>query len=98
MVVEPFLIEANAQRVALCGELDIGTAPELERRLQGLSGDVVLECHQLKFIDAAGLSILVRTQNRLAAENGQLLIDGLSAACRRVFEICRLDQFLRLLP
>ena len=75
MAVAPFSIEANADRVVLCGDLDLATAPELERALDRLTGEVTLDCHQLEFIDSTGLSVLMRAHNRLATENGRLWIE-----------------------
>ena len=97
MAVAPFSIEANADRVVLCGDLDLATAPELERALDRLTGEVTLNCHQLEFIDSTGLSVLMRAHNRLVAENGRLWIEGLSKRCRRVFEVSGVEGSLDLL-
>jgi len=93
-----FSIESTGQRVVVVGELDLATAPRLERVLNGLRGDVTIDGHDLDFIDSTGLSVLVRAHNRLAEQNGRLLIEGLSTRCRRVVEVAGLDQTLRLLP
>lgn len=91
-----FSIDTNGQRVVVRGELDLATAPRLERALEGLGGDVTIDCQDLGFIDSTGLNVLARTHNRLTAEHRRLLIEGLSDQCRRVFEVSGLDQTLNL--
>ena len=72
------------------GELDIGTAPKLERALlvDRMAGDrVVLDLADLEFIDSTGLRVIV--QAAAAAEQGrwELRLRHGRPAVRRVFEI-----------
>lgn len=60
------IIASGPSRLALVGELDLAGAPELERRLAGCDGDVVVDCAELTFVDASGLDVFVRT--RIACE------------------------------
>ncbi len=49
----------------LAGELDAATAPELERRLMGLVHPLpvlVLDLHELSFLDSLGLNMLFRAR------------------------------------
>jgi anti-anti-sigma factor len=93
-----FSVRVNGTRVAIRGELDLAGAPDLDAALQGLTGDITIECYGLEFIDSSGLNVFLKTHNRLRAENRQLHIQGLSATCQRVFEISRLDKTLNLRP
>ncbi|HSO96141.1 MAG TPA: STAS domain-containing protein [Acidimicrobiia bacterium] len=91
-----FSIERTGQHVVVCGELDLATASQLERALAELTGDVIVDCQDVSFLDSTALSVLVRAHNRLEAEQGHLTIKGLSERCRRVFEVSGVDQALHL--
>jgi len=46
------------------GELDIATAPDLAAVLACQTGSVVIDLRQLRFVDAAGLHVLIDTEER----------------------------------
>ena len=60
-------------RLALRGELDVATAPELEEHLMLVERDdieaVLLDLRELTFVDSAGLQTILNARSR-AAENG----------------------------
>jgi len=93
-----FSIDTTGQRVVVRGELDLATAPRLERVLRGLGGDITVDCQHLDFIDSTGLGVLAQAHARMAEQDRQLVIEGLSPRCRRVFEVAGLDQGLNLTP
>jgi anti-anti-sigma factor len=58
---------AGRARAAVRGELNLASAPALERVLieqAGIAGPVVLDLRELAFIDASGLRLLLRTAAR----------------------------------
>jgi anti-anti-sigma factor len=57
--------EAGATRLTLRGELDLGTAAQLERALAEAGEDVVLDLRGLTFMDSTGVRLLLE-----AAESG----------------------------
>jgi anti-anti-sigma factor len=72
------------------GELDIATAPRLERALRDgrRPGDeVVLDLSGLEFIDSTGLRVVVKAVEAAAAERWDLRLRHGPPAVRRVFEI-----------
>ena len=77
--------------VAVEGELDLATAPQLRDRLVALSGEgqtrVVLDLSRLQFIDSTGLSVLVMARNRSRVDGGAILIRHPSPAVLRILEI-----------
>jgi anti-anti-sigma factor len=80
----------GVRTVRPAGELDIGTAPKLERALleDRVAGDrVVLDLADLEFIDSTGLRVIVHAA--AAAEQGrwELRLRHGRPAVRRVFEI-----------
>ena len=66
----------------LCGELDVETAPVLNRALRDAEEDqprrLVLELSALNFVDSTGLGLLVLAVNRAADAQRQLVLRNLS--------------------
>jgi anti-anti-sigma factor len=57
--------EEGVTRLTLRGELDLGTADQLERALADAGGDVLLDLRGLTFMDSTGVRLLLE-----AAEGG----------------------------
>jgi anti-sigma B factor antagonist len=51
-------------RVALRGELDLGSAPQLRRALEAAGDDVVLDLRGLTFMDSTGVRVLLEAAER----------------------------------
>ena len=83
--------------IELRGELDIATAPELERALAAvpLEGSAVLDLHALDFIDAAGMRAVLSAYRRLRE---RLRIIPAPERLQRVFRIAGLEQALPFEP
>ena len=98
----PFVVEvieqADAVVVRVAGEVDIVTAPVLQRHLDPvLEGDrplVVIDLEDTTFLDARGVAVLVRARTRVVARCGRLLIRRPPQLVRRVLELA--DQLDRL--
>ncbi|MGH9265725.1 MAG: STAS domain-containing protein [Acidimicrobiales bacterium] len=84
--------------VAVAGELDMTTAPELSRSLAPVLDqhprDVTLDLAGVDFIDSTGLTLLVRTSKALQAHEGALHLLAATPPVRRVLEIVGLDGLL----
>ncbi len=63
--------------LALHGELDALSAPELARTLEDVLAQpavrVMLDLNGLRFVDSAGVSVLIKAK-QAAATNGQVLV------------------------
>lgn len=80
----------------LAGELDLESAPELDRRLRQLaaansgrpnSGRLLIDLSGLEFMDSSGLAVMVRAQ-RDASENGhRLALRPGPTQVQRLFEL-----------
>lgn len=86
--------------VAVRGELDLSTAPDLEGPLDGAvaSGDesVLIDLTECEFIDSTGIALIVRTWQRLDRDadgegSGRVVICGCNEQVRRVLEITGLE-------
>ena len=65
--------DAGHYTIDLCGDLDLRTGPALLAHVSRIARDhpreIVLDLHEVRFCDAAGISTLIRSQ-RVAAEVG----------------------------
>jgi anti-sigma B factor antagonist len=84
-VQSQFRVEVERQGrtavIAVSGELDLASGPELEARLHDISSSdtelVVVDLRELEFMDSTGLSIIVRAHQRLTEEGCDLgLVKG----------------------
>jgi anti-sigma B factor antagonist len=86
--------------VALLGELDLDSAPELARVLDPLLDDgppeVIVECSGLGFIDSSGIAVLVAAQNRLQSRGANLTVRSLKPHLLRTLAIVGLIDFLHV--
>jgi len=51
----------GGSRVTLRGELDLGSAPQLEQALAAVDGEVVLDLSGLTFMDSTAVRVLLET-------------------------------------
>jgi anti-sigma B factor antagonist len=78
-------------RIALTGELDMSTVPELERHLgaceAGGTTAIVDDLQDLGFVDSSGLHAFVRARTDAQTNGHRLHLVGASRAAQRVFEL-----------
>jgi anti-sigma B factor antagonist len=94
----PFEVQAEElgngiRAVTVRGELDMNTAPELEDRLDEVTGEtpkVVLDLSECDFIDSTGIAVIVRSWQRLDR-------DGEGPGSGRLVLCCDNTQVMRLL-
>jgi anti-sigma B factor antagonist len=84
--------------IAIRGELDLDTAPQLEERLEGVDADLLIDLSGCEFIDSTGIGLIVRTWQRLDSDGGsrsRLALCGPDDQVRRLLEITGLESSLR---
>ena len=89
--------EAGVRVIALFGELDLASAPKLERELEAAmanaDGPIVVDLSDLEFMDSTGLRTLIAGQRSASDQQRPFAI-----ACRadsfiaRVFEVAGADR------
>jgi anti-sigma B factor antagonist len=93
-------LDGNAFVVSLTGEVDLYSAPELERALNGVVGlggtAAVVDLADVSFIDSTTLGILLRSHQRFEALGGRLVLVAADRRLARTFEITGLDRVLRI--
>ena len=84
--------------LALFGELDVVSAPELAEQLDGLAAEacprVVLELGGLSFVDSAGVSVLVKARHEAEANGRRLILRGAAEQMYQVFSVLGLAEWL----
>lgn len=84
------------------GEIDVATAPELRQNLidaiNGGATRVVVDMAGVTFIDSTGLGVLVGAMKRATSRGGEVVVERVPPAIRRVFEVTGLDRAIETLP
>ena len=94
--------EDRATIVAVAGDVDAGSAPDLRRLLDDLlvQGDhnFVVDLTGVEFMDSSGMATLVQLFKRVRVGEGDVRLCGLQPKVRRVFELIRLDRVFDSFP
>ena len=91
---------AGVHVVAVAGEVDIFTAPELKRAIgaaiDGGARAVVVDLTETRFLDSTALGVLIGAVKRLRPLDGRLLIVNTEPSTAKTFEITGLDQIFTI--
>ncbi len=83
--------------VAASGEVDLYTAPELERALAGPLAEgvtqLVVDLSEATFVDSTALHVFLRAAGQLDREAGELIVVVPDPNVRKVFEITGVGRF-----
>jgi anti-sigma B factor antagonist len=86
--------------VAICGEMDIQSAPELRdellRVIRRRGPELIIDLGGVTFLDCAGLNVLVATRRRALLEGGWVRLVRVPPQARRMISLLRLDQAFEL--
>lgn len=95
-------IQADNHRVlALKGRLDTNTSGDLDRHLTehvGLSDRLVLDLAEIEYVSSAGLRVVLMLAKKLQRGGGALVLCGMSAGVREVFDIAGFSKILTIEP
>ncbi len=94
-------IDPDVFVLKLAGRLGVGSSgQELQWKVEELLGKnekkVVMDFTDLKYIDSAGLGIVVFCAGKLTESGGQLRVVGSNPTIRNLFKITRVDKVLHL--
>ena len=87
----------RAASVALSGELDIRTVPELDwvlSRAQTAAEMVVVDLRELEFIDSSGVQLLLAAHRRALRNGGRMMVIRGSAEIEWYFALIGLNRQL----
>lgn len=90
--------DAGGVVLALAGELDVTTAPQLEQALGELDSEpydrVILDLSELSFVDSAGVSVLIKAKKEAEANGRDVVLQRPTAQVHRVFAIVGMVDWL----
>lgn len=86
--------------IAVAGEIDLYTAPDLKQLLTQVIEDgatgVVMDLSETTFLDSTGLGVLIGGLKRLRSRDGALAVVNVDDSISRTFEITGLDQIFTI--
>jgi anti-sigma B factor antagonist len=92
--------EADQTTLTVDGEIDLSSAPALERELHraetGVSGRIVLDLAALEFIDSTGIHLLIDAQQRADDGGQELVLTHVPPHAQRLFRLTGLDARLAI--
>jgi anti-sigma B factor antagonist len=87
--------------VAVRGEIDLFTAPELKQKLtdaiEAGKSRIVVDLTETTFLDSTALGVLIGAVKRLRSRDGALVIVNTDQNIAKTFEITGLDQIFTIL-
>lgn len=95
-------LPSGAHVVAVSGEVDIFTAPDLKRTLalaieDGVSR-LVVDLTQTRFLDSTALGVLIGAVKRLRPLDGRMAIVNTEPSTAKTFQITGLDRIFTIVP
>jgi anti-sigma B factor antagonist len=95
-------IDDQRHVVAVTGEIDLFTAPELKAVLseavEAGRTRIVVDLTETSFLDSTALGVLIGAVKRLRSRDGALTIVNTDANIAKTFEITGLDQIFTIRP
>jgi anti-anti-sigma factor len=90
------VVEQHGDRmlIRVRGELDIVTAPMLERALDRANSEIVVDLQDLAFLDAKGLGTLAHASARAERHGDRLVVVNADSFTQRMLKITGLDHLL----
>jgi len=94
-------LDADRHVVAVRGEIDLFTAPELKQKLtdaiEAGKSRIVVDLSDTTFLDSTALGVLIGAVKRLRSREGALVIVNVDQNIAKTFEITGLDQIFTIL-
>ena len=95
-------LSADRHVVAVRGEIDLFTAPELKQTITDViergRTRIVVDLGETTFLDSTALGVLIGAVKRLRSHDGALAIVNTDANIAKTFEITGLDQVFTIVP
>jgi anti-sigma B factor antagonist len=99
-------LENGIRAITVSGELDLNTAPELERPLEQAIADggtsVIVDLSSCEFIDSTGIAVIVRAWQRLDSDggdgSGRLVLCSSNDQVQRLLKITGVESSISIHP
>jgi anti-sigma B factor antagonist len=89
--------EGPVATVAVVGELDIATGPELQAAINALEPgyeELVIDLSECSFFASSGISILLEENARAAREGFRMVVVKAPASAQRIFDLTSLEKLI----
>jgi anti-sigma B factor antagonist len=101
-VVATEQLDGGIPLVSVSGEVDLATAPALERTLRDAAedqtGEVIVDLTCCSFLDSRGLTALLATRDRLGHSDRSLGLVLSNPHVLKIFQITGFDQIFEIYP
>jgi anti-sigma B factor antagonist len=95
-------IDSERHVLAVRGEIDLFTAPELKQVLaESIEAGrvrIIVDLTETTFLDSTALGVLIGAVKRLRSRDGALAIVNVDENISKTFEITGLDQIFTIVP
>lgn len=89
----------DGRLVTVSGEIDLASAPALERSLmQEPAGAVIADLSDVGFIDSTGLRSLLTARDAIHSEGGRLMLVFGDGPVERILDLTRLSERFETFP
>lgn len=85
--------------IAVEGEIDVYTAPQLREKLLPLCATektVTVNLREVEYIDSTGLGVLIGAYKAQRSVGGKLVLIGMNQRLQRLFRITGLDEVMEI--
>ena len=94
--------EGKVAVVAVEGDVDASSAPELKAELETLLAggqqDFAIDLAGVRFMDSAGIATLVQLFKRVRTSEGDVRLAALQPPVAKIFRLVRLDRIMKVYP
>lgn len=85
------------------GQIRISTQDDFMEHLDGLCDSkgtqtVLLDMEKVSYMNSGGIGIIIDTFKKFRDKGGQLILCGLIPDINRLFEVTRLNRFIKIYP
>jgi anti-sigma B factor antagonist len=93
-------VQGGRRLIAVAGELDLFTAPELRSRLNEMidrgARELIVDLSETEFVDSTGLGVLIAVYKRMQSAGGELVIVDERDNILSAFRVAGVDQLLTI--
>ena len=90
-------LEEKKLTISLVGRLDVNTAPDLEKELNGLDelDCLIFDLKDLEYLSSTGLRIILSCQKKMN-ENGKMIVRNANEDIKDIFDITGFTDILTI--
>ena len=94
--IETRKVDTGETMVTVIGEIDLATAPTVQKRISRLKGNVVIDLRKVAFMDSTGIRMLIQERERLGGLGSGLRVLVTDSAILRLFELTGLGEVFQV--